>query len=46
MATKISFPNRVIETLEKLRAFESPDSTLDEYLSDFYGQSVHVVKQE
>jgi hypothetical protein len=46
MAIEISFSNWVIEELEKLREYESPDCTLDEYLSNFYGQIVHVVKQE
>jgi hypothetical protein len=44
--TKITFPKWMIETLEVFRDNESPNLTLDEYLSNFYGKAVHVVTQE
>jgi hypothetical protein len=46
MVTEIAFPKWVIEELEKLRQGESPDCTLDEYLSNFYGQAVHVIAKQ
>lgn len=43
---KIALPKWMIETLKVLRDNESPNLTLDEYLSNSYGKAVHAVSQE